>query len=159
MRYAILAALLPLPALAAGHVTEVWETWDRPDYDFVIEVPDHIFDIRRKGDQSVSWETSDGDITLDVSSFFGGDDAAPDEVLSLRQDSLPFRVVTYEASGNNWAVVSGYEDDARTEIFYERFEAGPSGLWAGYVLRWPVTRRDDVDDLTGRIGRSLSVRR
>jgi len=159
MRYAILLTLLPLPAVAETHVTEVWELFDRPGYDFVIDVPDHLFDIRTKSDQAVVWETNSGDITLDVSSFFGGNDASPSEVLSLRQDSMPNRVVTYEASGDGWAVVSGYEGPSETRIFYERFESGPTGLWAGYVLRWDVARREDVDYITKRLGDSLSVRR
>jgi len=159
MRKAILLALLPLPAFAEAHLTPAWEVFDRPTYDFIIEVPDHLFDIRTKTDNAVAWETETADITLDVSSFFGGQEASPEDVLALRQDSLPDRVVTYQASGNGWAVVSGYETPSETRIFYERFESGPSGLWAGFVMRWDDNRRADVDATIKRLGDSLSVRR
>lgn len=159
MRCRAVALLLPLPAFAAAHLEPYWEVFDRPAWDFVIEVPDHLFDVRTKTADAVSWETVSGDITLDVSSFFGGTEAAPEDVLDLRQDSLPERVITYEASGDSWAVVSGYEDAAETRIFYERFESGPSGLWAGFVMRWDDARREDVDHTIKRLGDSLSVRR
>ena len=159
MRHVLLACLLPVAAQAGGHLSPAWERFDRPAYDFVIEVPDHLFDIRRKDADSVTWERRDGSVTLEVSSFFGGTEARPEDILGLRQDGLPNRRVTYEASGNGWAVVSGYEDAGRTRIFYERFEAGPSGLWAGFVMRWDATERADVDKTIKRLGDSLSVTR
>lgn len=153
-----IAAVLLLTTPAAAEPA-YWETFDRPAYGFRIEVPDHLFTLREKGPDRVSWISETGDVRLDVATFYGGRTFTPEELLAERSASIPGRVVTYEASGDDWAVASGFESPERQRIFYERFEADADGVWVGFTLRWDESRRDDVDGLVKRIGDSLDTAR
>jgi len=162
MRHRIAAAATAALIASGPAAAQIWERFERPDYRFAIEVPDSLFDIREKGGDRdrVTWRTRSGDIVLEAFSLPVGMAVSPARILALRQESFPERVITYEASKEGWAVVSGYETAARDRIFYERFESAQrSAYWAGFVLRWNVTRRADVDDTVKRIGQSLTVTR
>ncbi|TCD11813.1 hypothetical protein [Oricola cellulosilytica] len=59
---------------------------------------------------------------------------------------------TYKASGKNWLVVSGYDDNI---IYYERHEFGSNGVIHTMTMRYPVRFRDKYDPFVGPIARSL----
>lgn len=155
----IVLALLTSAGLSAAAVTAQpsWELFDQSGYRFRLEVPHHLFDHRNIDGDVVRWTSDDGEIRLEASAFLFGRGMPPSEVLTARQSLKPDRIVTYAASGDTWAVASGYETPDRRRVFYERFEAGRNGMWAGFVLRYDVTRRSDVDATINRLGRSLAV--
>ncbi|MEX6506288.1 hypothetical protein [Jiella sp. M17.18] len=59
--------------------------------------------------------------------------------------------VTYKASGNTWAVVSGYHDG---KIFYERY-IFRGDLIHSVAIRYPKSLRSEYDPLVGEITNSL----
>lgn len=158
---AVLTALaLALPASRPA-AAQQWQHVDRPGLGFAIDVPVSLFDLREAGrdGRSVTWRTYSDDIRLRVFSLPVKLRVSPDAVLPLVQDDFANREVTYEASGESWAVVSGYTDGTRSRIFYDRLEAGPGATWAGFSLQWQADRRDDVDPTVDRIANSLAVSR
>lgn len=156
---ALALALALAPGLAAPAAAETWETHVNPVYGFRLEVPDHLFDIRRKSRarDSVQYDTYDGDITLLAA---GSDNLGGLDTHGFFEDRLagyPDREVTYSRVTGDWLVLSGYLDPDRRRIFYERYEIAADGSsFSGFQLVYDAARRPDVDDLIGRIGRSLT---
>ncbi len=153
------AAPIAAVAQAADPAQPAWETFEQPGYGFRLDVPDHLFDrrVKRPKTSRVIWTRRDGAASLEAFARPLPLDLTPEALLAERQAARPERVITYEASGEGWAVTSGFETEAREEIFYERLERGEGRRWAGFVLRWRPEMRDQVDDLVGPIGRSLAV--
>ena len=157
----ILALAIAIAVAPTGLAAqEVWELWSRPDSPVVLEVPDSLFDARVKTAERdrIAWETASGDIALVAFALPPGYGDDPAAFMAGRMADYPDRTVTYEAGGDTWRVVSGYEAAGSRTIYYERVEVGPDGRWAGLTLTWDESRRADVDALVGRIANSLALR-
>ncbi|EAU40049.1 hypothetical protein FP2506_02370 [Fulvimarina pelagi HTCC2506] len=72
----------------------------------------------------------------------------PKSVISQRADADD---VTYKASGERWAVVSGYLDG---RIFYERY-IFRGDLIHSVAIRYPESARDTYDPIVGDVTNSL----
>lgn len=155
----LLGALLAsmTPSLAAR-----WATYENARFGYSVRYPADIFTRAQPS------ENGDGTTLLARSGMarmivFGGLNALGHDARTMA-DQLAgledIREVTYRRVTQEWIVLSGYIEAPQSEapvIFYERveFNADRSAI-SGFRLEYPTTMRDQIDDLIGPIGRSLT---
>jgi hypothetical protein len=60
--------------------------------------------------------------------------------------------LTYSAAGDDWAVLSGYEEGS---VFYRRFEFGADDVIHAVHIKYPAELKPVYDPLVGPIAGSL----
>ncbi|MEN3793885.1 hypothetical protein [Fulvimarina sp. MAC3] len=95
----------------------------------------------------LGWSSPDGaEIFIYARDNLGGE--TPKSIIANRADTDD---VTYQASGNRWAVVSGYIDG---RIFYERY-IFRGDLIHSVAIRYPESARETYDPIVGKVTNSL----
>ncbi len=153
---ALLATLTPVFAAK-------WASYDNPRFGYHLRYPSDVFtrsEESQNGD-GITLYSPDGQARLLV---FGGHNALGQSAREMAQqlgglDDI--REVTYRRVEPHWIVLSGYlKTPQGTEgpvIFYERVEFNDDrSAISGFRLEYPVRMRDEIDDLIGPIGRSLT---
>ena len=85
---------------------------------------------------------------------FNALDRTPEGMVSDARENAAARgrEIVYARSGENWAVISGFEGDT---VFYERHEFGADDTIHSIVLSYPAARKPVYDELAGAIAQSL----
>ena len=122
-----------------------------------VSFPGDLFETIRPAPQNGDGRTftsADG-AKLFVFGQFNALELNPELLLERSKDDAKARgaSVSYSATGKNWAVISGTEDD---EIFYERHEFGTEDVIHSMVLRYPVAMKPIVDPAVKQIADSLA---
>lgn len=120
---------------------------------FPLDVFDQIEQAPENGDGRTFSSEDGAELSIFGSNNAEGltPDGLIDRLTGVGQDSgMP---VEYKASGNSWAVVSGYDGDT---IYYERHEFGANDIIHTVSMRYPRDLRDEYDPLVKPIVRSLS---
>jgi hypothetical protein len=74
----------------------------------------------------------------------------------ILQQLGPGKVVTYQAHGDDWFVISGTEGDG---IFYARYMLSPGkdadGFVEGFVMSYPAALKETYDPIVARMAKSF----
>lgn len=144
---ALVAALLCASPAAAGEMH-----YSNPRFGTSVSFPAEIFSrasIPPANGDGMTWFSADG-ASLAV---FGGYNVLAQSPRDLiGEAAAPGVTITYSRAGEDWAVVSGTEDE---DIFYRRSEFGADDVIHTLVLRYPARLKAKYDRLVGPIAASL----
>lgn len=156
-RRALGAAALSLGILVPpSAAAEAWLWYRHPRFGTRIQYPERF---------APDAEYTDPDaarfVSADQASFliYGMFNRAGHDLAGLQHFALsslgPARNITYRASGRDWFVLSGFQDD---QILYERHRLSHSGRMAhAVVIIYPAVLRRPYDRIVTRMSHSFGV--
>ncbi len=152
----VLVFLLTMPLCAAIAGSGKWLTYQNNRYGTTIDYPD-IFKPQRSpdNDDGRDFKSADGADFWVAASYYT---YALDLDLAGYRDSIlknldKDAVVTYQASGKNWFVVSGTKGD---DIFYERHMLMHGAqLTEDFGISYPAALKATYDPIVARMAKSF----
>jgi hypothetical protein len=146
----VTAILLPASAAKADN----WLTYQNDRYGTTIDYPD-LFKMQPPpdADDGRKFKSANG-AEFTVSASYGGIDFT----LATYHDFIvqhldPGSVVTYEARGKNWFVVSGTVGD---KIFYEKHRLSHGAeMTEDFVISYPAVAKQTYDPIVARMAKSF----
>ncbi|MFZ1681073.1 MAG: hypothetical protein WAT70_08625 [Rhizobiaceae bacterium] len=148
----IVALAVAITAAPVAHAADV--TYRNPRFGTVLTIPGDVFDTPEPASENgdgQSWTSADG-AWLGVWGWYNALDFDAESLLEFSAGN--HRDITYRASGPDWAVLSGYDEDGR--VFYERNEFGADGALHTMLVRYPPDLKPKYDPLVARLADSLA---
>jgi hypothetical protein len=148
---ALAAAIAGPPAVNAA---AAWRTYTNDRYGTTIDYPNSFKpQPPPDDDDGRAFKSSDG-ASFRVSASYGGLDS---DLATYREFILnnepKSAVVTYQAQGADWFVVSGINGD---DIFYERHLLSHGGeMTEDFVISYPAALKQAYDPLVARMAKSF----
>jgi hypothetical protein len=138
-----------------------WMIYQDAEFGFTLELPLHLFQEVENTEKGIQLREASGDGLLEVYGVENAEYLSPDEIATVLEDDPQITEVTYQASGANWIVLSGYYERESYEsgelIFYAKFmfNANRSRISA-FEISYPERDRDRYDSIVERLEESLS---
>ena len=158
MRAMLAAALVWLAAVLAAGAEERWATYVNDRFGASLSYPSDLFVMQPppENDDGRTLIAADGAKIL----VFGGYNVANETPASKRASlsGLDYAVVTYNASGRNWFVVSGQRAIGSVKsIFYEKYiVSAASETIHSLIISYPDALKARYDPVVDRIAASFA---
>jgi hypothetical protein len=143
-----------LLAVATRADADNWLTYHNDRYGTTIDYPD-MFKARRPpdSDDGRDFKTADGADFLVAASYNALDFDLPKYRDFIIKNLNAGQVVTYQASGDNWFVISGTNG---TGIFYERHVLShKTQMTEEFYMSYPASLKQTYDPILARMAKSF----
>jgi len=141
-----------LVASAAG--ADTWLTYQNDRYGTTVDYPD-IFKMQRPpdADDGRTFKTADGAEFLVFAEYNTLDFTVATYRDFIVKNLDPGSVVTYQAHGDDWLVISGTKG---ADIFYQRHLLSHGAqMTEGFVMSYPAALKQTYDPLVARMAKSF----
>jgi hypothetical protein len=152
--FAVVAVALTVGLFGASARADDWRIYQNDRYGTTIEYPSIFKPLPPPdADDGRRFESADGAKFAVFASYDAEDSDVAQHRDSVVKNLTAGAVVTYQASGDDWFVVSGTKGDS---IFYDRYRlTHHKEMVEGLVIEYPARLKQTYDPIVARMAKSF----